>query len=110
MDTMDNAKFALGSSEPNATADEKVLASVCPDLHAEMPRLLDYWYVLVVEAIEATGGPSLIDRVAPAEWLVERGAMLPVLFSQSSERHRSAAISAPPMKHREDPLRLPFVG
>jgi hypothetical protein len=22
MDTMDNAKFALGSSEPNATADE----------------------------------------------------------------------------------------
>ena len=28
---------------------------------------------LVVEAIEATGGPSLIDRVAPAEWLVERG-------------------------------------
>jgi hypothetical protein len=33
---------------------------------------------LVVEAIEATGGPSLIDRVAPAEWLVERGAMLPV--------------------------------
>ena len=74
MDTMDNAKFALGSSEPSATADEKVLASVCPDLHAEMPRLLDYWYVLVVEAIEATGGPSLIDRVAPAEWLVERGA------------------------------------
>ena len=52
--------------------------SVCPDLHAEMPRLLDYWYVLVIEAIEATGGPSLIDRVAPAEWLVERGAMLPV--------------------------------
>ena len=57
MDTMDNAKFALGSSEPSATADEKVLASVCPDLHAEMPRLLDYWYVLVVEAIERLEAP-----------------------------------------------------
>ena len=74
LDTKDNAGFALGSSAPNATADEKVLASVCPDVHTEMPMLLDNWYALVVEEVEKTGGPSLIDRVAPAEWLVERGA------------------------------------
>jgi hypothetical protein len=39
MDTMDNAKFALGSSEPNATADEKVwrvFAQICT-LNAEAP-------------------------------------------------------------------------
>jgi len=31
-----------------------------------------YWYYVAVDAIEKDGGPTLIDRVAPASWLIER--------------------------------------
>jgi hypothetical protein len=47
------------------------LASACPDA-AEMPAFPKFWYVIAVDAIEKNGGPSLIDRVAPAGWLIER--------------------------------------
>jgi hypothetical protein len=72
--SMDKAGFALGSSAANAQADVKALASACPDAHAEMPMLPNYWYGVIVDAIEKNRGPSLIDRVAPAGWLVERAA------------------------------------
>ena len=71
-ESMDNAGFAIGSSAPEAPADAKALASACPDGHKEMPAFPDHWYIVAVEAIEKNGGPSLIDRVAPAGWLIER--------------------------------------
>jgi hypothetical protein len=73
-ESLDNAGFTLGSSAPEASADAKALASVCPDRFSEMPTLPESWYRVAVEAIERTGGPSLIDRVAPAGWLIERAA------------------------------------
>ena len=48
------------------------MASACPDAYAEMPVFPKFWYVIAVDAIEKNGGPSLIDRVAPAGWLIER--------------------------------------
>jgi hypothetical protein len=74
LESMENAKFGLGSSNPNAPADIKALASVCPDTHDEMPLIPSFWYIVIVDAIEKNGGPSLIDRVAPAGWLVQRAA------------------------------------
>ena len=71
-ENMDNAGFAIGSSAPEAPADAKALASACPDGYKEMPAFPDHWYIVAVEAIEKNGGPSLIDRVAPAGWLIER--------------------------------------
>ena len=71
-ENMDNAGFAIGSSAPEAPADAKALASACPDGYKEMPAFADHWYIVAVEAIEKNGGPSLIDRVAPAGWLIER--------------------------------------
>src|SRR5262249_5449870 len=71
-ESLDNAGFTLGSSAPEASADAKALASVCPDRFSEMPSFPESWYRVAVEAIEKTGGPSFIDRVAPAEWLIER--------------------------------------
>jgi hypothetical protein len=65
-ESMANAGFAIGSSE-----DAKALASACPDA-VEMPVFPKFWYVIAVDAIEKNGGPSLIDRVAPAGWLIER--------------------------------------
>jgi hypothetical protein len=70
-ESMGNAGFAIGSSSPQATEDAKALASACPDA-TEMPVFPKFWYVIAVEAIEKNGGPSLIDRVAPAGWLIER--------------------------------------
>jgi hypothetical protein len=70
--SMDNAGFGLGSSAPEAPADAKALAGVCPDRHAEMPLFPQFWYRVAVDAIEKTGCPMLIDRVAPVEWLIER--------------------------------------
>jgi hypothetical protein len=70
-ESMDNAGFAIGSSSPQATEDAKALASACPDA-VEMPVFPKFWYVIAVDAIEKNGGPSLIDRVAPAGWLIER--------------------------------------
>ena len=37
-----------------------------------MPMFSIYWYYVAVDAIEKDGGPTLIDRVAPASWLIER--------------------------------------
>ena len=34
---MENARFAIGSSSPQATEDAKALASACPDAYGEMP-------------------------------------------------------------------------
>jgi hypothetical protein len=71
-ESMDNAGFAIGSSAANAQADAKALASVCPDRFTQMPVIPSFWYTVAVDAIENNGGPSLIDRVAPATWLIER--------------------------------------
>jgi len=71
-ESMGNAGFAIGSSSPQATEDAKALASACPDAYTEMPVFPKFWYTVAVDAIEKNGGPSLIDRVAPAGWLIER--------------------------------------
>ena len=70
-ETMGNAGFAIGSSSPQATEDAKALASACPDA-TEMPVFPKFWYTVAVDAIEKNDGPSLIDHVAPAGWLIER--------------------------------------
>ena len=57
---------------PRQQKMQKPLASACPDACAEMPPFPKFWYVIAVDAIENNGGPSLIDRVAPAGWLIER--------------------------------------
>ena len=71
-ESMANAGFAIGSSSPQATEDAKALVSACPDAYTEMPVFPKFWYTVAVDAIEKNGGPSLIDRVAPAGWLIER--------------------------------------
>jgi len=71
-ESMGNAGFAIGSSSPEATEDAKTLASACPDAFTEMPVFPKFWYTVAVDVIEKNGGPSLIDRVAPAGWLIER--------------------------------------
>jgi len=71
-ESMANAGFAIGSSSPQATEDAKALASACPDAYTEMPVFPKFWYTVAVDAIEKNGGPTLIDRVAPAGWLIER--------------------------------------
>jgi len=71
-ESMGNAGFAIGSSSPQATEDAKALASACPDAYTEMPVFPKFWYTIAVDAIEKNGGPALIDRVAPAGWLIER--------------------------------------
>ena len=64
--------FALGSSAPKASAEEKALLGSCPDRYTEVPLLTDRIWMVVIETIERTGGPSPIDYLAPAGWLVER--------------------------------------
>ena len=71
-ESMANAGFAIGSSSPQATEDAKALASACPDAYKELPVFPKFWYTVAVDAIENNGGPSLIDRVAPAGCLIER--------------------------------------
>jgi hypothetical protein len=71
-ESMDKAGFVLGSSAPEASADAKALASVCPDAYSQLPGLPDRWYRAVVDVIEKNGGPKLVDRVAPASWSIER--------------------------------------
>src|SRR5258707_4641442 len=71
-ESMWNTGFAIGSSSPKATEDAKALASDCQDAYTEMPVFHKFWYTVAVDAIEKNGGPSLIDRVAPAGWLIER--------------------------------------
>jgi hypothetical protein len=70
-EAMDNAGFAIGSSAGGAPADAKALAGACPDAYTELP-FIPFWYTVAVDAIEKNGGPALIDRVAPAGWLIER--------------------------------------
>jgi hypothetical protein len=69
---MDKAGFALGPSAPGASANSRVLADACPDRHTQLPVIFDRFYVIAVDAIEKDGGPLLIDRLVPAEWLIER--------------------------------------
>ena len=69
---MNNAGFAIGSSAANAPADAKASAGICPDRQTEMPLIPTYWHFVAVDAIEKNGGPSLIDRIASASWLIER--------------------------------------
>jgi hypothetical protein len=71
-ESMENAGFAIGSSLPQATEDAKALASACPDAYADMPVFPKLWYTVAVDAIEKNGGPSLIDRVVPPGWLIQR--------------------------------------
>jgi hypothetical protein len=71
-EVMDKAGFALGSSRPDAPANAKALAGPCPDRQTEIPLLIDRIWIVVIDAIEKSGGPSLIDRVAPASWVIER--------------------------------------
>jgi hypothetical protein len=70
--SMDDAGFIIASSADEADADAKALASVCPDAYKDFPPSPEDWYRVAVDAIEKTGGPTLIDRVAPAGWLIER--------------------------------------
>jgi hypothetical protein len=71
-ESMDKAGFILSSSAANAPADAQALVGACSDRFAEMPLLPERWYRVAVDAIENSGGPTLIDRVAPAGWLIER--------------------------------------
>ena len=71
-ETRESAGFAIGSSSPQATEDAKALASACPDAYKVLPVFPRFWYSVAVDAIENNGGPSVIDRVAPAGWLIER--------------------------------------
>jgi hypothetical protein len=71
LESMDKAGFAIGSSSPQATEDGKALANACPDRYKDMNLFPNFWYDVAVDAIEKNGGPSLIDRVAPAGWLIE---------------------------------------
>jgi hypothetical protein len=57
----------FAAAPPNAPDEVKALANVCPGRQTEIPLLPDRLYVVAVDLIEKTGGPSLIDRVAPAE-------------------------------------------
>jgi hypothetical protein len=72
--SMNDAGFIIASSAAEADADAKALASVCPDAYKDFPPFPEDWYRVAVDAIEKTGGPTLIDRVAPAGRLIERAA------------------------------------
>jgi hypothetical protein len=71
-EAMDSAGFAIGSSADGAPQDIKALAKVCPDRFTELPLDLRQLYAPVIEMVEKTGGPSIVDQVAPASWLVDR--------------------------------------
>lgn len=70
--TMRDAGFLFGSSAEDAPAEMKALIGYCPDRYADVPAFLENLYITAINSIEMAGGPSLIDRVAPAEWLIER--------------------------------------
>jgi hypothetical protein len=70
--TMRDAGFLFSSSAENAPAEMKELIGYCPDRYADVPAFLENIYIMAINSIEMAGGPSLIDRVAPAEWLIER--------------------------------------
>jgi hypothetical protein len=72
LEAFDSAGFVLGSSAEGAPSEAKALAKLCPDRFTEIPIDIDRLYGRVIDIIEKTGGPSFIDRVAPASWLVER--------------------------------------
>ena len=69
---LDAAGFAFGYSGENAPKDQQTLAKYCPDAFAELPASPDYLYLTTVKTIEMAGGPSALDHLTPAEWLVER--------------------------------------
>jgi hypothetical protein len=70
--TMREAGFLFSSSAENAPAEMKDLIGYCPDRYTEVPAFVENFYIMAISSIEMAGGPSLIDRVAPAEWLIER--------------------------------------
>jgi hypothetical protein len=70
--TMRDAGFLFSSSAENAPAEMKELIGYCPDRYADVPAFLENLYIMAINSVEMAGGPSLIDRVAPAEWLIER--------------------------------------
>ena len=69
---LENAGFLFGSSAQDASSAAKALVGFCPNRQTDVPAFLDFLYIPVIEWIEKTGGPSLIDHFAPAEWLVWR--------------------------------------
>jgi hypothetical protein len=71
-EAMDSEGMTLGSSADGAPAERKMLAPACPDRHTEIPLYLGYFYHVVLDAIQNSGGPRLLDKVAPAEWLARR--------------------------------------
>lgn len=70
--TMRDTGFLFGSSAEDAPAEMKALIGYCPDRYSDVPAFLENLYIMAINSIEMVGGPSLIDRVAPAEWLIER--------------------------------------
>jgi hypothetical protein len=71
-ESMDRAGFTFGSSAKEAPTEAKALAGPCPDWYTEAPVRQERFYSVVVDAVEQNGGPSLIDRIAPADWLIQR--------------------------------------
>jgi hypothetical protein len=70
--TMRDTGMFFSSSAENAPPEMKALIGYCPDRYADVPAFLKNLYIMAINSIEMVGGPSLIDRVAPAEWLIER--------------------------------------
>lgn len=66
-------------------ADEVALEKVCPSSYRQLP--IGGAYMLTVELLEAAGGPKLIDRFLPADFMIRRvwSAKWP---SCSAERER----------------------
>jgi len=71
-ETMDKIGFTIGDSRPNASADARALADFCPNAFTELPIVIDRLYILVIDAIEKLGGPSTVESMAPAGWVIER--------------------------------------
>jgi hypothetical protein len=69
---MDKIGFLIGDSRPNAPPEAREVAASCPDWFTEIPLLVDRLYIRVIEEREKLGGPSTVESVAPAGWLIER--------------------------------------
>jgi hypothetical protein len=68
----DKAGFAFSSPDPNAPPEARALVGACPNRDTEVPAFLDYMYLVPIDLIEQSGGPSLIDSVLPADFLIKR--------------------------------------
>jgi hypothetical protein len=57
--------YASGMLTNNQDKDEIALRAVCPELL--------YWYSWeIIDAVRASGGPTLVDAITPAEWMIGR--------------------------------------